>query len=85
MTICSTKLRKTEKRKSGIAQSCAKLSLRMIAQSAIFSRKNVTQKSKSLRFLSQKLRKSFSNGNPKLEQPYYLFNSLSWLNVLFLE
>ena len=46
LRICSAKLRKTEKRKSGIA----KLSLRMIAESIIFLR----NESKNLRFLSQK-------------------------------
>ena len=35
-TFCPSKLRKTEKRKSGITQFCAKSSLRMIEQSAIF-------------------------------------------------
>ena len=37
----------------------------MIAQIAVKSRKTDAQQKKILRFILQKLRKSFANGNPK--------------------
>jgi len=56
---------KLEFRKSGIGQFCAKSLLRMIAQIVVFfSRKTDAQRKKNLRFVPQKLRKSFANGNP---------------------
>ena len=63
-----TKLRncaKLEIRKSGIGQFCAKCLLRMIAQIVVFFRAKMMRKERNiLRFVPQKLRKSFANGNP---------------------
>ena len=65
----------------------------MIAQTVVFSRKTDAQRKKNLRFVPQKLRKSFANGNPSTtaarEQHQirirfvvvFLFHSLKVLSV----
>ena len=75
-----TKLRncaKLEFRKSGIGQFCTKGHLRMIAQIVFFRAKLKRKERKILRFVPQKLRKSFANGNPNqksIDFPIFLSN-----------
>ena len=62
--------------KSGIGQFCAKWLLRMIAQIVVFFRAKLTRKER-MRFVPQKLRNSFANGNPNEERVNSWIRSLS--------
>ena len=55
---------KLEFRKRGIGQFSSKWLLRMIVQIVVFRAKLMRKERKILRFVPQKLRKSFANGNP---------------------
>ena len=65
----------TRLRKRGIAKFCAKLCLRMIEQIAVFRAKVLRNLRNIFRFVLQKLRKSFANGNLICSRPVDLFNS----------
>ena len=70
-------------RKSGKEQFCAKWLLRMIAQIAVFRAKLMRNERKILRFVPQKFRKSFANGNPNrnpMDDKNSLFKSYQTLS-----
>ena len=72
-----------EFRKSGIGQFCSKWLLRMIAQIVVFFRAKLMRKErKILRFVPQKLRKSFANRNPKRRRKIFFWYTTWHLTII---
>ena len=84
---------KLELRKSGIGQFCVKWFFNWLRKLLFFRAKLMRNERKNLRFVPQKLRKSFANGNPSLKtkmpsaehqrEPYLIFFSKPFFPLFY--